>query len=153
MAAIVDMPADQGVMRRVARWVMDEWAHMFPDDTVDWYLDVWSSASAPHAGPPHAVVATEGGEIVGTASVVVDDELPGATEPGPWLALTYVVPARRGHGIGSAMVRELMSRCPAGLWLYTESEAPWYRAMGWHDVRADSVNGVQVTVMHWPGRR
>lgn len=149
MATIVDMPADRDVMERLASWVMDEWAHMFPEDTLQWYLDVWMLASGQHIGPPHAVVAVEDGEIVGTASVVVDDELPGATEPGPWLALTYVLPDHRGNGIGGAMVRELMSRCPGGLWLYTESEAAWYEDLGWTYVRTASVNGFPVTVMTW----
>ena len=147
---VVDMPADHETMRMVAGWVMDEWRHMFPDDTVDWYLGVWSQASAPHEGPPHAVIAVDEGEIVGTASVLLDDELPGATEPGPWLALTWVVPGRRGRGIGTTMVHELMRRCPQGLWLYTESEEAWYEAMGWHRVRTAEVNGAPVTVMSWP---
>ena len=145
------MPADRGTMVRLAGWVMDEWSHMFPNDTVDWYLDVWTEASVRAESPPHAVVAVEDGGIVGTASVVVDDELPGATEPGPWLALTYVLPAFRGRGVGTALVRELMRRCPGGLWLYTESEADWYGSMGWEAVRESQVNGVPVTVMHWQG--
>ena len=146
---IIDMPPDEGTMRAVAAWVMEEWRHMFPDDTVDWYLDVWTQASAHPDGPPHAVVATEDGTIIGTASVVVDDELPGATEPGPWLALTLVLPVHRGRGIGTAMVKELMGRCPGGLWLYTESESGWYESLGWRAVRTAEVNGVPVTVMHW----
>ena len=152
MVRVVDMPADRTVMLTVASWVMEEWRHMFPDDTVDWYLDVWSQASRPHSGAPHAVIAVDGEDIVGTASVVVDDELPDAEEPGPWLALTWVRPDRRRRGIGTAMVRDLMRRCPDGLWLYTESESAWYESMGWQRVRESSVNGVAVTVMSWRSR-
>ena len=149
MLQVVDLPADEGIRRMVAGWLLREWSHMFPDDTVQWYLDVWADADASGDRPPHAVVAMDGDEIVGTASVVADDELPGAPEPGPWLALTYVLPAHRRKGAGRAMVLELMRRCPAGLWLYTESEARWYGSMGWKRVRDSSVNGVPVTVMTW----
>lgn len=146
---VVDMPADLSVMSTVAAWVMEEWRHMFPDDTVDWYLDVWSQSAFTHDGLPHAVIARDGDDIVGTASVVLDDELPDAQEPGPWLALTWVKPEYRRRGIGTKMVSELMRRCPSGLWLYTESEESWYRSMGWRRVRESSVNGVPVTVMAW----
>ena len=152
MARIIDMPPDRAVMEKVASWVMNEWSHMFPDDDLTWYVDVWTHASHDHVGPPHAVIACDGDDIIGTASVVVDDELPDAVEPGPWLALTWVAPEHRRGGVGTAMVRELMGRCPDGLWLYTESEMAWYESMGWHRVRETAVNGVPVTVMAWPSR-
>ena len=149
---IVDLWDDEPVMRRLAGWMLDEWSHMFPEDTVGWYLDLWRSAARTHEGPPHAVVALDGDTIVGTASVVPDDGLPDATEPGPWLALTYVLPGHRGKGTGTRMVRELMSRCPDGLWLYTESGNDWYGSLGWDTVRQSAVNGVPVTVMQWQAR-
>jgi len=68
-------------------------------------------------------------------------------EPGPWLAAVYVVPAHRGHGIGRALVREVLERAEADMWLYTENEVTWYESMGWSRVRESAVNGHSVTVM------
>ena len=144
---IVDLPADPVVRRLVAGWLVAEWPHLFPDDTAEWYLDEWARGDANGAAPPHCVVAVEDGEIVGTASVVIDDELPGATEPGPWLAAVYVLPGHRGRGAGRALVETVSSRVEGGLWLYTESEADWYRSMGWETVRDSVLNGHPVTVM------
>jgi GNAT superfamily N-acetyltransferase len=149
MVTVVDMPPDAGLRRRVAAWVLAEWPHLFPDDTEDWYVNVWSEADRSGTNPPHCVVALVDGEPVGTASVVLDDELPGATEPGPWLAAVYVLPDYRGRGAGRAMVRELMSRMRGPLWLYTEHESDWYRDMGWRHVREAVLNGHAVTVMAW----
>lgn len=144
---IIDIPTDPAVRRMVAAWCVAEWPHLFPDDTDRWYLDMYSEADSTGARPPHALVAFDGDEIVGTASLVVDDELPGAMEPGPWLAAVYVVPSHRGHGIGRALVREVLERAEADVWLYTENEVTWYESMGWSRVRESAVNGHSVTVM------
>lgn len=149
MLTVVDIPVDAALRRRVAGWLVAEWPHLFPDDTEDWYLDVWSRADATGDGVPHCVVAVRDGEVVGTASMVEDDELPRADEPGPWIAAVYVHPAHRGQGAGRAMVRELMLRATGPLWLYTESESDWYVSMGWAEVRGAEVNGHPVTVMTW----
>ncbi|MFM7262353.1 MAG: GNAT family N-acetyltransferase [Acidimicrobiales bacterium] len=146
---VVDMPADDGLRRRAAAWVVEEWPHLFPDDTEEWYLDVWADADTSGTDAPHAVVALLDGEVVGTASMVLDDELPGAPEPGPWIAAVWVHPDHRRKGAGRAMVRELMSRAGGRLWLYTENEADWYVAMGWAPVRDATLNGHTVTVMTW----
>ena len=144
---IVDLPADPSLRRKVAGWLVAEWPHLFPDDTAEWYLDEWARGDEDATAPPHCVVALEDGDVVGTASVVIDDELPGATEPGPWLAAVYVLPGHRGKGAGRALVKTVSARVEGGLWLYTESEADWYRSMGWETVREADLNGHRVTVM------
>lgn len=148
---VVDMPADVQARTTVARWLVEEWRHLFPDDDIGWYLGVWMRADATGSNPPHAVVALLNGEVVGTASMVHDDELPGAIEPGPWIAAVYVVPEHRGIGAGRAMMHELMSRRTGPLWLYTENETAWYESMGWRAVRRTVVNGHPVTVMTLDG--
>lgn len=146
---VIDIPADPQVRLLVAGWCVDEWPHLFPDDTAQWYLDMYAQADEAGTLPPHALVAVDGNEVIGTASLVVDDELPGATEPGPWLAAVYVLPAHRGRGVGRALVAAVMERAPADIWLYTEGEMDWYGSMGWSTVRESELNGHRVTVMHW----
>lgn len=153
MIEVVDLPRVAEFRAHLAQILTDEWSHLFPDDTVQWCLEVWDQVDASGDAPPHCVVAMEDGALLGSASVVIDDGLPDAPETGPWLALTWVDPAHRRRGIGAAMVRELMARCPEGLWLYTESEERWYAGMGWTTVRRDSINGVPVTVMNLPANR
>ena len=79
--------------------------------------------------------------------MVIDDDLPGATEPGPWLAAVYVLPSHRGKGAGRALVESVSARVEGGLWLYTEHEEQWYESMGWERVRESEINGHRVTVM------
>lgn len=148
---VIDIPTDVAVRAKVAAWVIDEWRHLFPDDDIEWYLEVWSRADETGSEPPHCVVTMLDGEVIGTASMVIDDELPGAREPGPWIAAVYVVPGYRGRGAGRAMLAELMARRSGPLWLYTESESEWYRSMGWREVRREVLNGHGVTVMTLDG--
>ena len=144
---IVGIPADTGIRRTVAQWCVDEWVHLYPDDTVQWYLDMYADADATGDLVPLALVAVEGDEVIGTASLIADDELPGATEPGPWLAAVFVVPGHRGRGVGRALVEEVAVRAAGNIWLYTEGEMAWYESMGWTRVRESAVNGHTVTVM------
>lgn len=146
---VVDIPADVSVRRAVARWCLDEWVHLFPDDTEQWYLDTYTRADSTGEGPPHALAAVDGEQVVGSALLVPDDELPGAPEPGPWLAAVYVVPGHRGRGVGRALVTAIMQRASSDIWLYTENETAWYESMGWTVVRDAELNGHSVTVMHW----
>jgi N-acetylglutamate synthase-like GNAT family acetyltransferase len=93
----------------------------------------------------------EDGSIVGTASLIANDELPNAPEPGPWVAAVYVDSAYRGAGVGTELVLETVRRARNlgfdDVYLYTESVSKWYESMGWKTIRTDDSLGVQVTVM------
>lgn len=149
---VVDMPNDQVLRRRVASLCVEQWRGDFPHDTDQWYLDLYESAHASESLPV-VLVAMENDEFVGTASLIVDDELPDATEPGPWLAAVYVVESHRNRGVGGQLVREMTSRAVSlgctPVFLYTESGRAWYESMGWHVIRKASLAGHDVTVMRW----
>lgn len=149
---VIDMPDDETLRLHVARLCVEQWRGDFPHDTVDWYLDLYDAASSGD-GLPVVLVAMEEGRFVGTASLIVDDELPDATEPGPWLAAVYVVGSERGRGVGTGLVRAMMNRAAATgdtpLYLYTESGRSWYESMGWQTVRTAELAGHGVTVMRW----
>ena len=147
---IIDMPDDQKLQLHVARTCVSYWKRDFPLDTAQWYLDLYaSSLSSP--GLPVVVVALDGGEFIGTASLIVDDELPDATEPGPWLAAVYVSESHRHQGVGTALVTSIETRAEllglTELFLYTENGMSWYESMGWRRVRIAQLSGHEVTVM------
>ena len=147
---IIDMPDDAGVQSFVAKTCVSYWRRDFPHDTDDWYLALYAESLRSQT-LPIVLVACMGDEVVGTASLIADDELPDATEPGPWLAAVFVEEERRGTGIGTALVREMMTRARAlqieRLYLYTESAVAWYQSMGWRTVRIARLSDHDVTVM------
>lgn len=150
--SVVDMPDDMGLRRHVARLCVEHWRGDFPHDTDEWYLDLYEAA-ATGEGVPVVLVAVENGEFIGTASLISDDELPDAKEPGPWLAAVYVVESHRSRGVGRRLVREITARAVdlgcVSVFLYTESGRAWYESMGWQTLRVATLAGHEVTVMHW----
>ncbi len=90
-------------------------------------------------------------ELLGLATLVDDDELPGATEPGPWLAAVFVVPEARKLGVGSALVDHVVSRSRelgyAEMFLYTEHQDQWYQKKGWSYLRDTLFNDIKHVVM------
>jgi hypothetical protein len=94
MALIIGpMPQDNNVRLQSARWAVEQWKRDFPYDTVDWYLNLYNAADSANSLPVvHAALLND--EFVGTASLIADDELPDATEPGPWIAAVFVAATR-----------------------------------------------------------
>jgi GNAT superfamily N-acetyltransferase len=147
---IGDVPADAVVRRTLADWSLAEWADDFPDDTIEWYLDLYEESSRDDRLPV-CLAAFMNDRVVGTASLIADDELPDALEPGPWVAAVFVELSSRGQGVGASLVAEAARRGHAlgfsEVFLYTESGAEWYARMGWQRVRVARLARHPVTVM------
>lgn len=90
-------------------------------------------------------------ELLGVATLIDDDELPDANEPGPWLAAVFVEPGSRKFGIGSALVQRVVDRATElnypTLYLYTEFAEDWYVTKGWTKIRPTLFLGLLHTVM------
>jgi N-acetylglutamate synthase-like GNAT family acetyltransferase len=147
---IIDIPDDAGVQSFVAKTCVSFWRRDFPHDTDEWYLTLYAESLRSQT-LPIVLIAHMGDEVVGTASLIADDELPDATELGPWLAAVFVEEERRGTGVGTALVQEMMTRARAlqieRLYLYTENAAAWYQLMGWRTLRTARLSDHDVTVM------
>ena len=135
-----------------AEWSFAAWHHEFPSDTVQTYLDQYKLA----ANKPDTLIEIYAAvdindKLLGVATLVDDDELPDAPEPGPWLAAVFVTPDARKHGAGSALVEHVTSRARAlghkRLFLYTEHAQAWYLTKGWSKVRDTVFLGLHHTVM------
>ncbi len=135
-----------------AEWSFAAWAHEFPADTIQTYLDHYAQVESSSTGMPEVVAAiSPADELLGIATLVLDDELPGAIEPGPWLAAVYVAPFARRIGIGEAITMRVSARAQmlgfGSLHLYTEDKRTWYESMGWRFRRMSEINGHPVSVM------
>ena len=150
--SIVEMPRDDAIRLQSATWAVEEWKRDFPYDTVDWYLNLYAQSDFSDSLPV-VLAAFLDDEFVGSASLIADDELPDALEPGPWVAAVYVAEMARGHGIGSRLVKELLVRAAQmeieRVYLYTQHGAPWYEEMGWTTCRTARLQEHDVTVMSY----
>ena len=135
-----------------AEWSFAAWQHEFPTDTVQTYLDQYSlAASKPEKLIEIFAAIDSDDNLLGVATLVDDDELPDAPEPGPWLAAVFVAPDARKFGVGSALVERVVSRTRelnySTLYLYTEHAQIWYRDKGWTKIRDTVFLGLHHTVM------
>ena len=133
-------------LSRVA-WKLD-----FPEDTTQTYLDMFT-VSGTYAGRFVEVFAAinQANELLGLATLVDDDGLPGATEPGPWLAAVFVIPEARKLGVGSALVDHVVIRSRelgySEIFLYTDHQQEWYQKRGWTYTRDTLLNDIKHVVM------
>jgi uncharacterized protein (DUF952 family)/GNAT superfamily N-acetyltransferase len=133
-------------LSRVA-WKLD-----FPEDTTQTYLDMFT-VSGTYADRFVEVFAAvnQAEELLGLATLVDDDGLPGATEPGPWLAAVFVIPEARKLGVGSALVDHVVIRSRdlgySEIFLYTDHQQEWYQKRGWTYTRDTLLNDMKHVVM------
>ena len=128
----------------IARWYYDEWGHLDPEGS----LESWTKGLRERI--PTTYVALEGETPLGSVTLTEHDML---TRPdlSPWLSGMYVIPERRGQGIGGALVRHAVNQA-AGmgverLYLYTHPARDFYRKLGWQDLEEDVYEGRRVTIM------
>ncbi len=138
-----------------AEWSVEEWKHLFPTDTVQIYLSLFKQTDAYAGRLAETFVAVDDLDVLlGLAILLDDDDLPGSTEPGPWLAAVFVTPSARKAGVGSALVEKVIQRAielgHEGIYLYTEDMQQWYARRGWKQLRLSVSNGNPVVVMHLP---
>jgi predicted N-acetyltransferase YhbS len=134
----------------LARWHYDEWQpKLIPEWTYQEALRELESHRA-RAAIPTTFVALEGDELIGSASLVVED-LPEWKQLTPWMASVFVAPAWRGRGVGRELVR--FAESLAGqlgvpeLYLLTAGQAEYYRRLGWSVLDVPPVPGRPVTIM------
>ena len=148
---ISDMPANSQFARTGAQWAFDDWKETDPNDDIQWYLNVYSESATDPSSLPISLAATANDELAGVACVVLDDELPDAMEPGPWVAAVFVNPEYRGRSVGKQLVTEAVRRARelgySDVYLYTGDVAHWYETFGWERVRETHIHDKAITIM------
>src|SRR5262249_51069057 len=117
----------------LASWHVGEWADLLPG----WTLAEAEAELRAHGGRrciPTTFVALGEGRPVGSASLLVSD-LEGWERLSPWLASVYVVPERRGRGVGGRLVRRVVEEAQTlgqpNLYLWTAGQRAYYERLGW----------------------
>ena len=149
---IVPIPADPVIRNMVAGWSHRAWSIDFPGDTEQTYLDLYEQSSHNASSIPYVCVAIADDEaVVGTATLVADDELPGFEDLKPWLAAVWVEPEHRSAGVANAMVKHIEEKAAAlgykHLHLYTHDQQSWYLRHNWEIIGVGSLAHHTVTVM------
>ncbi len=135
----------------IAKWYYREWKAIYVASGMS--LEDVKRTIAERAnteGIPLALVALDGGRVVGTGCLKVHD-MDTRTELTPWLAGIYVERNHRRKGIGSKLVSALegiaKSLGTQRLYLYTPQSAGFYTRLGWAEYERTTYKGQDVTIM------
>ena len=98
-----------------------------------------------------SLVALDDNRLAGSINIVKSD-LEIRSELTPWLGQLYVIPEKRGRGIGSTLVRVAIDQTAklgfGVLYLYTSGTLPiFYESMGWTTREVVQYKGRDRTVM------
>ncbi|WP_434362610.1 GNAT family N-acetyltransferase [Parasalinivibrio latis] len=146
---IINLTEQPDVIPVIAKWHFDEWGHLYPGETLADFVQGLHQCLDDSLVPVTWLLVDEQ-NVVGTASLVEQD-METNIELGPWLANVYLIPAIRGQGIGSWLIREVMSlakqRGISELVLFTEGQSWFYETLGWQVLKTETYHGETVSVM------
>src|SRR2546423_1157581 len=120
-------------LETLVQWMHREWGRVRGGETLEQRRQRFAG-SMNRDRIPLAVVALEGGEILGVAGLVAHD-MNTRMELSPWLASVFVAEQYRRRGVGAELVRRIMAE--AGklklplLYLYTVHSERLYASLGW----------------------
>jgi monoamine oxidase len=91
------------------------------------------------------------GDVLGSVSLVTDDDLAGWEHVTPWLASMYVRPEARGRGVAAALTAALLTgaaeRGHEYVHLFTSGQQDYWTERGWRVVAHVDAHGHPATVM------
>ena len=117
----------------IVQWMHREWGNVPGGETLEQRRTRFAG-SLHRDRIPLSVVALEGDEILGSASLIAHD-METRMELTPWLASVFVAEQYRRRGVGAELVRRIMAE--AGklkvslLYLYTVHSERLYPSLGW----------------------
>ena len=133
----------------LARWHYGEWAHLYPEQSLQDFADDLRRSLRGAPVPATWVLVDEEG-IWGSASVIEQD-MTTNQHLGPWLASVYVHPDKRGKGLGGKLIAAVMEACRqnglAELFLFTPGQEYFYRTLGWTTLKREQYQGETVSIM------
>jgi polyamine oxidase len=136
---IAEIAEHQSLAPLLARWHAAEWSYLYPNWTEATALEEFQ-AQTRRGQVPTTWLAFDGpgrseADLVGSVSLIDDDELPGFESTGPWLASLYIRPDSRSRGLGSLLMRHCLREARRlgveTVHLFTAGQEAFYAERGW----------------------
>jgi len=131
IAHLVDVPEAAATL---VRWFVEEWAPWYGPGGAGNAEEDLAACRSREALPICLVAVGEDGEILGTAALK-SDSVGSELGVGPWLAAILVGKARRGQGIGSALVAAIEGEAARlgfdAIYTSTDAASAMVRRRGW----------------------
>jgi len=134
----------------LARWHHAEWGALYDD----WTLPAATAELEDHTrrdSLPTTLVLMDGGRLLGSVSLLLEDAPELRDRGGPWLASLFVSPDARGRGGGKRLVEAAVAHAAAQgvrwLRLFTLWHEDFYADLGWKLEERSQLHGVSIAIM------
>ena len=136
----------------LAAWHYAQWAELMPEWSHNEALAELQS-HAERRKIPTTLVALEDGRLLGSVSLLTAD-LAGWEHLSPWLASVFVIPDRRGEGVGTRLIRRAIEEARElgvrALYLFTAGHETYYQRLGWRRLALAEHVGRPLAIMEQP---
>jgi len=135
----------------LARWSWNEWRSIYEErgQTFEHALKNYRERTNVDC-LPLALVALDGGELIGTVSLKFND-LDTRPELDPWLGGVFVIPEWRGRGVATLLMQRAVEAAAklglTKLYLWTSSAEGLYQKLGWQVVERSEYCGKDIVIM------
>ena len=141
----------------LAAWHHREWGHLYDPgvwdlgDAIREFEEMAEPGSSDRTWVAFAGSSREPEAVLGSVSLVADDDLPGFDHLTPWLASMFVTPASRGRGIATSLMDALIAGARADghevVHLFTSGQEQFWAERGWTAIATVDTEGHPSTVM------
>jgi len=141
----------------LAEWHLDEWGHLYDPAVWDRAAAVreFEAMAAPDSADLTWVAFGGTGrtadDVLGSVSLVANDDLAGWAHVTPWLASLYVRPDERGKGVAAALITDALAvargRGHEYIHLFTSGREDYWARHGWRIIATVDAAGHSATVM------
>ncbi|PSW16884.1 GNAT family N-acetyltransferase [Photobacterium sanctipauli] len=138
---------------KIAKWYFDEWAHIAPNITEDIVLEKVIEKSLNRDQIPLALVAREGGELVGVLELKIRENK-NYPEYENWVGGVFTNPPNRGQGVAGQLLNKAKELAidfgVKDLYLQCESfNIPLYLNHGFKALHQARHHDAETTIMVW----
>lgn len=133
----------------VAQWFVAEWPAWYgPGGPGHVLEDLQAFAASEHALPVGMLVFQDGKPV--GAGALKAQSIPSHAHLGPWAAAGYVLPSRRGQGLGAALLQALVDKGQAmghaAIYCGTSTAQRLLVRQGWQAVDTTMMQGKPLTI-------
>lgn len=136
---------------KLASWFYEQWGWFLPPESSAATIATKFLTHLNHDALPIALIALNGVELLGTASLRVND-MDMLTELSPWLGGVYVAKEHRQKGIACQLINAVELKANElgyrSLYLFTFDQASMYSRLGWAVLKQMEYHGHPVVVMY-----
>ena len=133
----------------VNKWIFNEFSYLVPHTKEkDWLIALKKRLHKNRIPTSFIVIVND--QPVGFACLIEHD-MDTHRHLTPWLAGVFVIPDQRKKGIGSQLVRRVMSEAKnlniKTLYLFTPDRKHFYKRLGWQVIEQTTYHGYEVFIM------